>query len=228
MAVMARNKSRRRDKRPISSLYQLDPSFYNKIISRKSSVGNPDPNPNPANVPFLWEVHPGTPKRIGDSWPPPVAKSPPPSFRVPKLTGFQQLRGRKRGIPVKKFGSEIGGKAKEVFWKGVDGAQRKMKSVSGRKIVRQLKARVSPVMDRRGEGGSGSSSSSSSGIRFRDVFSSGELKFHSGGKFPPFLSVFRRGSSPAIDAPASSRFGWRTVLGKKLMTKWKLLKAKTT
>ncbi|CAN1229145.1 hypothetical protein LINGRAPRIM_LOCUS1345 [Linum grandiflorum] len=246
MVKLKLNKSSRRraaEKRTIISLYQLDPSFYNKIISRKSSVGNAESHlthlsPSAAavaNVPFVWEVHPGTPKLGLAGEEVSVAKSStatlPPSIRIPKLTnltGFAQFNGRQRRRrslvtgkkAVEKLGSEISGKVKEVFWKGVDGAHKKLKGVSGKKIVRQLKARVAPVVDRRG-GGSPPEGGIGGGGVSRDV------KLFSVGVSPAIMSVFRRGSSgvavsPAIDGP--TRFAWRSVLGKKLVAKLKFVK----
>ncbi|KAJ4828572.1 hypothetical protein Tsubulata_032496 [Turnera subulata] len=56
----------------VSSLDEVDPYFYNKIMSRRSSVSHSSRfissyNPSPGMVPLGWEREPGQPKYQPDS-----------------------------------------------------------------------------------------------------------------------------------------------------------------
>ncbi|KDP36392.1 hypothetical protein JCGZ_08661 [Jatropha curcas] len=59
----------RRDERTTSSLHQLDPAFYKKIISRNSSARHSRQNSiycSPIAVPFVWEIQPGKPRNVAN------------------------------------------------------------------------------------------------------------------------------------------------------------------
>ncbi|EEF23691.1 conserved hypothetical protein [Ricinus communis] len=56
-----------REERNIYDLYQIDPAFYKKIISRSSSIHFSRQNSFhrcPGKVPFSWEIQPGTPRDV--------------------------------------------------------------------------------------------------------------------------------------------------------------------
>ncbi|CAL1358506.1 unnamed protein product [Linum trigynum] len=235
------NNKSRREKRTIISLYQLNPSFYNKIVSRRSSVGDSDQITR-GGVPFVWEIQPGKPRIPPKSLPQTAPRlSSASSLSLRNLPG---VSGRKRSFlanRIKKFGSGISdlvvGKLKRVpdriptkltagqkemvrgfFWRNVNRAHRKLRiagSFSGRKI-RQVRARVSPGSPREG------------GRRIREYFSR-NAKFlpEISPSFSDFSGSVSGGSSSSsssssVKSPAKSRFalGSSSGLGKKLSAKW--------
>ncbi|CAN0914566.1 hypothetical protein LINGRAHAP2_LOCUS28652, partial [Linum grandiflorum] len=137
MATVTNKTSRRREENNHLTLparsFILQQNYFSEILRRKRRI-----TPNPqfllaaavSNVLLVWDLQPGTPK-----------------LRSACDEGRQ--RWRKSLVTVNKLGSEISGKIKKVIRRGVDGGHKKLKSVSGRKIVMQLKAMVAPAVDRR-------------------------------------------------------------------------------
>ncbi|CAI0427758.1 unnamed protein product [Linum tenue] len=247
MAMELINNKSRREKRTIISLYQLNPSFYNKIVSRSSSASSSD-QISRGGVPFIWEIQPGTPRIQPKSLlPPPPGwrfssrKSPTTAPRLSSasshsLRNLPGVSGRKRSFlakRIKKFASGISdlvaGKLRKIPGRVptrlTAGQKEMVRAFFWRNVNRaHRKLRIAGRKFRQVK--ARVSPGSPRGRGFREYFSR-NAKFRP--EISPSFSDFSgsgsggsSSSSSSVKSPPRSRFALRSSpsLGKKLSTKW--------